>query len=280
MISIIMGTYNRFAKLKNAVVSIIKAGKALDYSPEIIVIDGGSTDATLGFLDNHPSIKVIKENGLHGVTRAYNRGFRLASEKYITWFADDFVYLPDTLKIAVNRLKKENNRTLISFSIDVKDGAGFRNYGNNTPIGAGHRDLFKAVDFWSEDFITYASDNDFSMKIHMIGGKVVPEPRAKIVHNINIKDNLHQENLKNNRCSLRYRNLYHRGVSGFTQGYAEVFIKAKNAQELMLKLEKARQEIGWCNYYTDNAFGLISQLKSMNVFIRPFQNAAHYSKVI
>ena len=164
MISIIFGTHNRLVKLKRAINSINEASKLLAKPAEVIVVDGGSTDGTLEFLKNQ-QIKVIAEGSLHGVTRAYNRGFRLASENYITWFSDDFLYVRDALKIAIDRLAKENNNTLISFSIDVKDGKGFKNYGGNTPIGAAHRDLFEAVDYWSEDFITYASDNDFSQKI-------------------------------------------------------------------------------------------------------------------
>lgn len=276
MISIILGTYNRFNKLKNSINSIREASKQLSEPAEIIIIDGGSTDQTVDFIKNNRDIVYLNEGGLHGVTRAYNRGFRLATKEYITWSSDDFVYLPDCLKNTVNRLKRENKKTLISLSIDVLDGKGFVNYGSNTPIGAGHRDVFRCVDYWSEDFITYASDNDFSMKIHMAGGKVVPEPSAKVKHNIDLNDNLHKENLKDNKCSLRYRNLYSKGIKSFKNGCVNIWINASSFNELIQKVENARLNNGWVNFYTDKDFSNASLLNSMNVMIEPFKGKDHY----
>lgn len=276
MISIVFGTYNRLFKLKQAMNSIFVASKYLSEAPEIIVLDGGSNDGTLEYLSSQPGTKVICEGGLHGVTRAYNRGFRLASKDYITWFSDDFVFDEMALKVLMDRFVTTNNNTLLSLSIDVGDGKGFVNYAPNTPVGAGHKKLFQKVDYWSEDFITYASDNDFSQKILMSGGAVVAEPAAKITHNINMNDDLHRENLANNPCSTRYKNLYSSGISGFVNTYVNVWIDAANSDELFNKIHRARETIGWCNFFTESLFAYENLFSSMNVSVG--DKNAHYAR--
>jgi len=281
MISIIYGTHNRLDKLKTSIESIHKASAFLDTPPEIIIVDGGSDDGTLEYLRSMPQIKLIQEGGLHGVTRAYNRGFRLASRPYITWFSDDFVYDGHALKNLVARLKSESSSTLVSLSIDVGDGAGFRNYSPNTPLGAGHKDLFRLVNYWSEDFITYASDNDFCMKIQMSGGRVVAEPEAKVIHHIDMDDNLHKENLKANQCSARYRMVYAKGRNKTWQhGCPNIWLEATSIEEIFRKLEVGRLKYNWCNFYTKNAFGHSELLKSMNVFITAFRGKDSYAVVL
>lgn len=281
MISIIYGTHNRISKLKESIASINKAAVHLPKPPEVIIIDGGSTDGTVAFLKSLPNIKLIQEGGLHGVTRAYNRGFRLASHKYITWFSDDFIYDPKALKVLVDRLDKENNKTLVSLSIDVGDGAGFRNYAPNTPIGAGHKNLFKLVNYWSEDYITYAADNDFCMRIQMAGGRVVAEPGAKIIHHIDLKDDLHNENLKVNPCSGRYRRIYCKGRhKTWTRPYPNIWINAGSESELFSKIEQVRLNYGWCNIYTQSVFGHQDLLNSMNVLICRFLSKDNYAVVV
>ena len=278
MISIVFGTFNRLPRLRNSIASIQRAAKPLGKPVEIIVIDGGSTDGTLPFLNNVPNAKVISEGGLHGVTRAYNRGFRLAGEEYITWFSDDFTYQDNTLMLLMRRLKKENKMTLVAPSIGVN--GKFRNYSPNTPIGIGHRMLFQKVDYWSEDFITYASDNDFSMKVRMAGGQVVGEANAKVVHHIDMKDHLHKVNLAGNKCSQRYAKLYRKGVKGWTNTYPEIWVRATNAVELIRKVETARLTIGWCNFYTGQDFGLGQLLASMNIRVTQFRGKRHYTRML
>jgi len=281
MISVILGTYNRLAKLKESIISIKHASNKLSSPAEIIVIDGGSTDGTLEYLTKIKDVKIIQEGGLHGVTRAYNRGFRLAKHKYITWSSDDFIYLNNTLQIAVDRLNRENDKTLIGFSIDINDGKGYINYGANTPIGAGHKNLFELVDYWSEDFITYGSDNDFCMKIKMAGGKVIPESNAKVIHKIDINDELHKENLKANKDSNRYRGLYSKGIlNNWKNVYVEIWINASSKEELFNKIYKVREDIGWCNINIANDFGLTKILNPMNVKTSSFNGNENYAVIV
>jgi len=286
MISIILGSYNRLPRLQTCIQSIQNAGIYLSEPPEIIVIDGGSTDGSLQYLYNlQPTtdIKVIEEGALHGVTRAYNRGFRLASKKFVTWTSDDCEYLPDCLMHVVNRLLNENNKTLVSISMSDGPGKPFINYGENTPVGAGSKDIFKAVDFWSEDFITYASDNDFSIKIHRAGGRVVAELNAKIIHHLDLHDNLHNINVPTNRDSARYVKLYgHRNFNIVKSGrriYPNIWINANSLIALMNKVEELRSSVSWGNYYTSNNFEAIPLLESMNINVEDFRGQSSYDLV-
>ena len=64
---------------------------------EHLVIDGGSTDATLEVLRKYPHLTVVSEKD-RGQADALNKGFRLARGAWIGWLnADDF-YLPGALR--------------------------------------------------------------------------------------------------------------------------------------------------------------------------------------
>ena len=114
----------------------------------------------------------------------------------------------------------------------------------------------------------------------MAGGKVLPEPTAKVKHNIDIKDELHKENLKDNNCSIRYRELYSKGVKTYKNTYVNIWINALSIDELINKLEKARLNNGWVNFYTDKDFGKTDLLNSLNVSVENFKGSSSYCKVL
>lgn len=95
LISVIIPTYNR----KHIVVDAIRS--AIEQEPknyEVIVVDDGSTDGTVEYLEflNLP-IKIIrKENG--GVSSARNAGIKQAMGKYIAFLDSDDLWLPGILK--------------------------------------------------------------------------------------------------------------------------------------------------------------------------------------
>lgn len=267
MISIVLGSYNRPNKLKKSIKSILESNNI--QNPEIIIMDGGSTDDTLSVISsfNYNNLVLYKEGCLHGVTKAYNKGFKLAKYDLITWTSDDCEYLPDSLYCASNAIKE--NDIAVSFLMDSMDGKGFINYGENSPICMAPKSLFKKVDYWSQDFITYGSDNDFCIKIHRSGGKIISESNAKVIHSVDLNDNLHKENTKANKDSLRYVKIYSNSwdfIKSKKRIYPEILINSTSIEQLIDKFEDSKLNISFGNYYCTNYYGNKIFLNSMNIF--------------
>ena len=95
LVSVVIPTYNRAAKVVEAVRSVL-GQEQVDL--EVIVIDDGSTDTTaqaLGpWLDRIRYIR--KENG--GVSSARNRGIREATGKWVAFLDSDDVWQPGKLR--------------------------------------------------------------------------------------------------------------------------------------------------------------------------------------
>lgn len=68
---------------------------------EHIVIDGGSTDATVEILKSYPHLKWVSEKD-RGQSHAINKGFRQASGEIWAWQNSDDTYEPQAFEIVVN----------------------------------------------------------------------------------------------------------------------------------------------------------------------------------
>jgi glycosyltransferase involved in cell wall biosynthesis len=94
-ISVIIPTYNR----KSIVLQAIQS--ALMQEPknyEVILVDDGSVDGTVDYLNNlHLPITIVqKKNG--GVSSARNTGIRAAQGGYVAFLDSDDIWLPGILK--------------------------------------------------------------------------------------------------------------------------------------------------------------------------------------
>lgn len=289
MISVVLGTYNRLDKLKRSIESIAKENPSLQGSVEVLVADGGSTDGTIEYLQSKPfglDLKFIGEGALHGVTRCYNRCFRMAKKPLITWTSDDCRYEPGSLSALVKKINASTPKTLVGCYTNNSDGRGWVEFSAQKccTIGGARKSLFEFVDYWSEDYSTYASDIEFSYKINRSGGSVIFEPKARVFHEMDSKDSLHGINNSDNIASKRFDDIFNnRNVRKFVntgETYADVFIVAVNLTEFILLLEKARTDICWGNFYTIQDFGQPSLLESMNVRLVSSFNKCNYDMVI
>lgn len=91
MISVIIPTYNCGQYIERAIESIFSQSISSNFY-EVIVVDDGSTDNTLGILEKYDNrIKVIKQTH-EGLVSALNRGIRGACGNYIMRLdADDYL---------------------------------------------------------------------------------------------------------------------------------------------------------------------------------------------
>lgn len=266
MISVILGTYNRLDKLKLSINSILNS-TGLSEPPEIIVIDAGSTDGTVEYLKSIPGLVYINENGLHGVTRGYNRGFRLASRKYITWISDDVECHDDCLSNLVKRLESERWDTVIAVYYDDQDGNGYVSDTRTPPIAGLSKKLMKSINYWSDEYLTYGSDTEMSLKVYLMGGTVKGEKKCKMIHHIDRNDFLHKENTKNLKCNIRYSKLYNKAGGRDFKQYPEIFVSSSSLEELIRKVEGLRLNMGWANFFSDKDYGKKDLLNGMNIQI-------------
>ena len=105
-LSVIVPVFNAETFLPEALDSLMKVRMDVPY--EIIAVDDGSSDSTLGILEAYqekcPNVRVItQKNG--GVSRARNTGLEAAEGKYITFADADDAVEPDFYRKAIEELE-------------------------------------------------------------------------------------------------------------------------------------------------------------------------------
>ncbi len=103
MTSIIIPNYNRVDVLKECLESIPRN----TYTPyEVIVIDNGSTDGSVEYLESLDWINLIKNTENIGVPRARNQGLAKANGEYIVSMDNDVITTPGWLDTFINYASK------------------------------------------------------------------------------------------------------------------------------------------------------------------------------
>jgi len=101
-ISVIIPTYNRITLLPRAVESVLTQ----QYEPhEIIIVDDGSTDDTLEYVDSLERKVTLIEIPHSGVSRARNAGIEASSSDWIAFLDSDDYWLPQKLGRQMGYLK-------------------------------------------------------------------------------------------------------------------------------------------------------------------------------
>ena len=104
-VSVVIPTYNRIAYLSRAITSVLKQSYPVN---EIIVIDNGSTDQTLGFIKkNFTRIRVITEKK-RGVSFARNLGIKNCKYNWIAFLDSDDEWITDKIEQQFVLLKESN----------------------------------------------------------------------------------------------------------------------------------------------------------------------------
>lgn len=106
LVSIIVPTHNRLDLLPRALASALNQTHK---NIEVIVIDDGSKDGTLEFLNSHTDsrVKFIHNPTAKGACHARNSGINIAQGKYITFLDDDDEYLPRRLEKMLEAYKEQ-----------------------------------------------------------------------------------------------------------------------------------------------------------------------------
>lgn len=187
-LTILIATYNRLEALKTAVNAISAQTRC---SHEIIVIDGGSTDGTIEYLQSRDDITSVFQGKLLGAPRAYNQVWHEVESKYTCWLSDDTELTNSGLDLAVQIL--ENDPGIGMVGLKTKDVVGPR---VNIPYvgalseyrilncnhGVMPTELVRSVGFFNEDYPMYMIDPDLTASILCTGKRVVMTRSVCVLH--------------------------------------------------------------------------------------------------
>jgi len=130
-VSIIIPTYNRLSKLKNAINSVLSQTYE---NFEIIIIDNNSTDGTEEYIYslNNKKIKFYKINNNGNIAKSRNLGIKYSKYKYLAFLDSDDIWSKDKLRKCLISIEKKNldffyhNMELIKKNFPWKFSALFR----------------------------------------------------------------------------------------------------------------------------------------------------------
>ena len=111
LFSVIIPSYNRAELIGQAIDSVLSAASA---DLEVIVVDDGSTDATLNVLARYDQkIRVLRQEN-HGPGAARNRGLREATGDYVAFLDSDDIWFPWTVQTYRSVIEKHNQPAFIA----------------------------------------------------------------------------------------------------------------------------------------------------------------------
>lgn len=201
-VSIVIATYNRLTRLQRCI-AMLRQHLRIDH--ETIVVGGGAGDGTEAWLDAQPDIRFIRETQREGATRAFNKGFRAATGRYVMWLNDDSYPLPGAVEAAVATIERPDladvgmvafyhnydrqwNRldSVVhagqTFSVFNVRGVPYANFGL---LG---RELLERVGHLDERYYFCAWDPDLSLKVQREAGLKVLGCRAALVYHEELID--------------------------------------------------------------------------------------------
>jgi glycosyltransferase involved in cell wall biosynthesis len=156
LVSIITPTYNH----ENFIADCIQSAINQTYTNwEMIVVDDGSTDNTLSIAKsiakNDPRIHVFTQNnvGIFRLSETYNFALKEAKGKYVAVLEGDDVWLPEKLKLQVDKMEVDDSIVLsfgqaFSSTTDLKSNYSLTDFSErpldilqNNPVGSATKTL-------------------------------------------------------------------------------------------------------------------------------------------
>ncbi len=185
---ILVATYNRLALLKT-VVEAIEGGTTTPH--ELMVIDGGSTDGTIEYLQSDPRITPVLQGELLGTARCYNRVWRRVQSTYTCWLSDDTEVVPGVLDRAIAILEADARIGMVGLKMkDTKGPGRFEPYRGgiyeygilNCNHGVFRTALGHQIGFFNEGYRSYMIDPDITASILCTGHRVVMTRAVAVLH--------------------------------------------------------------------------------------------------
>ena len=110
-ISIVMPSYNQVEFIERSILSVLNQNYP---NIELIIIDGGSTDATIDIIKKYEkNIAFWVSEKDQGQSDALNKGFKRCTGEIYGWLNSDDIYLPDAFKFVMCAIEKNPNKKII-----------------------------------------------------------------------------------------------------------------------------------------------------------------------
>ncbi|MCS7260853.1 MAG: glycosyltransferase [Anaerolineae bacterium] len=180
---------------------------------EIIVVDNGSTDGSVGFIrERYPAVRLIRNERNMGFARANNQGIAMARGRYIAILNNDTQAEPPWLETLVSAAEAHPEMgafaplVLFNDRRDTIDSAGLTvliwGYGVQNRLGehrarAGsicevfgvtataalfRRELLLDIGLFDEDYFIYYEDVDLAWRARLRGWRALFVPEAIVYH--------------------------------------------------------------------------------------------------
>ncbi len=196
-LSIVIATYHRCSRLQRC---IGKIREHVTLPREVIVVGGSSGDGTEEWAAAQGDLRFLHETRREGAMRAYNKGFRAATGRYVMWLNDDSYPLPGSVEAAVKMIERPDltDVGMVAFyhnedrqwnKLDTldRDGESFSIYHvRGLPyanFGLLRRELLERLGYLDDRYYFCAWDPDLALKVQREAGlKVVGCREALVYH--------------------------------------------------------------------------------------------------
>ncbi|WP_138472645.1 glycosyltransferase family 2 protein [Poseidonocella sp. HB161398] len=210
-IAAILVNYNSGSQLSQALQSLAAQSRPPD---EIVVVDNGSTDGSLGLVDwqRHPAIRLVCLSDNRGFAAASNAAARIARAEWLAMLNCDAAAAPDWLEALSAAAARHPDCAIFASAQALMDrpamidGAGdvysvtglaWRG-GHGRPVAGMPREgrcfaacaagafisrrVFQELGGFEESFFCYLEDVDFAYRARLAGHDCLFVPSARILH--------------------------------------------------------------------------------------------------
>lgn len=209
MVTIIIPNFNGYTFLKDCLDAL---KPQMSEKVHVLVVDNGSTDESVPFLQNCESIQTLFLPENTGFCGAVNAGIRASHTKYVILLNNDTKVLPGYVEALVNAMEQDERifsgsaRMLQMHAPEWIDDAGDEYCalgwafarGKGKPAagyedpaevfascgGAGiyRREVFEKIGYFDDHHFAYLEDIDIGYRARIFGYRNVYVPKARVLH--------------------------------------------------------------------------------------------------